>query len=761
MVCVLIEKTVKSMSEDQSHNDSCCWYLFKIRILKRLKLQIMINISKLSHRFCAVRNKCDKTTDRKSKSKQTDEGEMKIFTFRRITEKFAKRRGFHHYICLIKESEIVNRYVIQWQKQDIDLVSVNPLLVKDATVVVSANPLQVQDTKNEPLNAIGDSRETQLRTTIILPYASTDTPDRHTIGEKGIILHFGKISRLKQHIFPQTVTKPCQKEKILSDPEKKRLYSHYTKAYQSVQVYPVLQYSLQQAFDSCAEGRNVITNPEVFFSNYLTRLSSYKNFSSKQAPSAVKLSKAGFYSTGNKYETACFHCGCRYSGWNARDDPIHIHEEISPECEFIQEIVTNEGNDRITGFPLANGTPCSENTDTHTHQHPKESSFIVYGDENDEDSRLSDKRTDISMANSACDFKQEKSYFNDCNGFKCNMLAETKPITTSLSSKFQSLSFDNTPSFASLPVHQNEITSSESESAMAALNGNSDCQMNATEFASSHIVPKDRRGKQKYQDLLHPLFPQFMSILVRISSFAKWPTHVSQSGKQMADAGFFYKGYGDAVVCFWCGVCIFSWEDGDDPWIEHVKWQPICPFTIQNKGQDFIDLILEGQDGSLREDRRVEDFNVAEQTLSRQDDLESHKSTKLKEMGFKQEKIQEAVIKVSRGAGNYSWEDILEQLLNEETTEPESLPTMFPKRDKIPTDSATGHDRIASVDLSDESNHLRRLERLMCKICLTEEVRVTFLPCGHLICCMECSKMVSRCPICRERIETRIKCYIS
>ena len=59
----------------------------------------------------------------------------------------------------------------------------------------------------------------------------------------------------------------------------------------------------------------------------------------------------------------------------------------------------------------------------------------------------------------------------------------------------------------------------------------------------------------------------------------------------------------------------------------------------------------------------------------------------------------------------------------------------------------------------EENNQLK--EEKLCKICMEEAVTVTFVPCGHFVCCNECSIALTECPICRGGIEQRIKTYMN
>ena len=47
----------------------------------------------------------------------------------------------------------------------------------------------------------------------------------------------------------------------------------------------------------------------------------------------------------------------------------------------------------------------------------------------------------------------------------------------------------------------------------------------------------------------------------------------------------------------------------------------------------------------------------------------------------------------------------------------------------------------------------------LCKICMTEQVSITFNPCGHVCCCENCANELSSCPICRRRIKQKIRSY--
>lgn len=76
-----------------------------------------------------------------------------------------------------------------------------------------------------------------------------------------------------------------------------------------------------------------------------------------------------------------------------------------------------------------------------------------------------------------------------------------------------------------------------------------------------------------------PKYPEYKRFKARLETFEKWlPSHCLDP-HQLSEAGFYYCGYGDLVMCFYCGVCICDWKRGDSPFVEHVKRSFCCKFA--------------------------------------------------------------------------------------------------------------------------------------------------------------------------------------
>lgn len=54
------------------------------------------------------------------------------------------------------------------------------------------------------------------------------------------------------------------------------------------------------------------------------------------------------------------------------------------------------------------------------------------------------------------------------------------------------------------------------------------------------------------------------------------------------------------MKCFYCDGGLRNWDPMDDPWEEHAKWFPRCPFVVQVKGQEFINRILAENGGEIQ-----------------------------------------------------------------------------------------------------------------------------------------------------------------
>lgn len=89
-------------------------------------------------------------------------------------------------------------------------------------------------------------------------------------------------------------------------------------------------------------------------------------------------------------------------------------------------------------------------------------------------------------------------------------------------------------------------------------------------------------------ELIYPKYPRYATQIARLRSFDTWPQDLNQKPQEMADAGFFYTGDSDRVICYFCDGRLKDWGIEDHPWSEHARWFPSCPYVLLVKGETYL-----------------------------------------------------------------------------------------------------------------------------------------------------------------------------
>ncbi|XP_076078107.1 baculoviral IAP repeat-containing protein 7-like [Mytilus galloprovincialis] len=277
-----------------------------------------------------------------------------------------------------------------------------------------------------------------------------------------------------------------------------------------------------------------------------------------------------------------------------------------------------------------------------------------------------------------------------------------------------------------------------------------------------------------------PKNPQYAVESSRISTFRNWPTYKHQTPETLGSAGFFFAGFGDNVKCFYCDGGLRNWEAGDDPWVEHARWFPKCPFVLSVKGQEYIKNVQAAfQQGGQRQQTRVAGgHQIEDREIKARMELPLVRT--VLSTGVSKSSVMKAIEKRLRDTGDdfADAEALLEAVLTMEaqpedigittptqgtnTAGPSSLPT--PSSTAGPSGSQAGPSSIGSekgpASNSSSTGHQQN-DMITCKICLENEVGIVFLPCGHLCCCVQCAPAVQQCPVCRAQIRGNVRTYIT
>jgi baculoviral IAP repeat-containing protein 2/3 len=110
---------------------------------------------------------------------------------------------------------------------------------------------------------------------------------------------------------------------------------------------------------------------------------------------------------------------------------------------------------------------------------------------------------------------------------------------------------------------------------------------------------------------------------------------------------------------------------------------------------------------------------------------------------------------------NPASEDVVEQHLQPSTSSTERIEANSSRNSVPESTNSTSTVSTTLQSTSDNASDERRLKNVECKICMSEEVGVVFLPCGHLLSCVFCAPAISQCPLCRETIRGRVRTFLS
>ena len=252
----------------------------------------------------------------------------------------------------------------------------------------------------------------------------------------------------------------------------------------------------------------------------------------------------------------------------------------------------------------------------------------------------------------------------------------------------------------------------------------------------------------------------------RLATFNEWPRGHHLNVDDLTDAGFYFAGYGDCARCFFCGGGLRNWEINDNVWVEHARWFPRCAYMRYTRGQEFIDAIR-------RINNRGTDVNISLQDVAQEmygtrnaelpvltateDRIESDAAVRaVVDMGFDKPDVVQAARELRSASETVVSDKIVSKLIG------------IGKKRGQPSEDVSFSVRSSRSGARDEETmsvmrqgiqELR--EQTKCKVCTVREVEVTFLPCGHCVCCMECSTALDVCAMCRGGIRGVVRTYFA
>ena len=199
-----------------------------------------------------------------------------------------------------------------------------------------------------------------------------------------------------------------------------------------------------------------------------------------------------------------------------------------------------------------------------------------------------------------------------------------------------------------------------------------------------------------------PIYSSDMRIEAsRLATYQSWPKPLDVSPHNLAKAGLYFTGPQDRVECAFCHGKLEGWRLGDNADFEHRKhFGRKCDFAKKlNVGNVPMNAII-GESANGAEDIKPSSAFIKPLNCYSQLPIDNNAKRDILETAQSESDNLESIVK---------------QLIQSKT----------------------------------------------CKICLTNEINVVLIPCGHLICCNLCVTPLKKCPICRLKIEKVVKTFLA
>ncbi|KAL3881671.1 hypothetical protein ACJMK2_028081 [Sinanodonta woodiana] len=267
--------------------------------------------------------------------------------------------------------------------------------------------------------------------------------------------------------------------------------------------------------------------------------------------------------------------------------------------------------------------------------------------------------------------------------------------------------------------------------------------------------------------------PRYQTFNNRLKTFINWPSHLTQTPRELAQAGFYSLEKDDIVRCFACDGGLKNWEPEDDPWIEHARWFSACDYLRHVKGDEFIRLVRIMDEDTDTEDE-LKSSNDEEETTkflqalnldgghgkAEPSVLDADCAQSVIQNGFSDIAVVRAINDLLKeGREEYGSQDILTVILDKE----EEGDMQRPERGLLSSTSRYIHSHRneagSAMPVLQENYKLKR--QVMCTECGEHERNVLFLPCKHHTVCEKCSVHIYVCFTCFRRVRQKVKTYMS
>ncbi|XP_033740318.1 uncharacterized protein LOC117327448 isoform X4 [Pecten maximus] len=260
--------------------------------------------------------------------------------------------------------------------------------------------------------------------------------------------------------------------------------------------------------------------------------------------------------------------------------PLEYHKKNSPDCEFFHEPkLQNADGEQVRTSTSSSNTP-SLSVDSH--------GATAYADP--QVSLDSTQTGDAGRPQSRSNLKDKDSVTKTPPGHDRNVFIDNAPsINNPRQTDSSSSVFGNNGIVSSDPIIADRPRTGEvfDRTALAVPNTNNVTSSGEAVREIENTILGAEGGNAPY-----PIRnARYTEQNARRESYTHWPHRRAHDIDLLVNAGFFYTGAEDIVRCFYCDIGLAEWNPDDDPWVEHARHSPECPYLRVQKGQDYINNI--------------------------------------------------------------------------------------------------------------------------------------------------------------------------
>lgn len=241
--------------------------------------------------------------------------------------------------------------------------------------------------------------------------------------------------------------------------------------------------------------------------------------------------------------------------------------------------------------------------------------------------------------------------------------------------------------------------------------------------------------------------PDYALLTKRLNTFVNWKHGVQYTPFDLADTGFIYWGINDEVQCFACGGILHNWTGGR-PLKEHLRWFPNCKYAQLKR--DNPNVLVEIWDNPAVMAILEQDYSkhIIEKAFN---DLILQGNSN-PDAGI----LMSKVLELDTIEWNYDSDENIYGCTAKE--EEEIIPLTVNELENKKIDIKKNYEDIKFfIEVKKENKILK--ERATCRLC-PQKANSVFLPCGHLVVCLDCTKKRKDCIKCRTLIRGIVKVYL-